>query len=143
MSAYATHHQSYYGTGRVSSDFPGLARKRRQADDSGVAQIYVSGASGNVTAGKYNDGDPANRPILADRLYQAMVKAWEATERHPLSGYTLRAAPLRLETSIALRPEISWPASSGICQKNQAEAAEMIETTMKAGANIVASSSVA
>ena len=30
-----------------------------------------------------------------------------------------------------------WPASSGICQKNQADAAEMIDTTMKAGANIV------
>ena len=27
------------------------------------------------------------------------------------------AAPLRLEISTALRPEISWPASSGICQK--------------------------
>ena len=42
-----------------------------------------------------------------------------------------------------MRPEISWPASSGICQKNQADAAEMIETTIKAGANMLASSSVA
>jgi hypothetical protein len=97
VSAYATHPQSYYRTGRVSSDFPGLARKRRQKDDSRVAQIYVSGASGNVTAGKYNDGDPANRLVLADRIYQAMVAAWESTERHPLSACRFSATPLVLE----------------------------------------------
>jgi hypothetical protein len=97
VSAYATHPQSYYRTGRVSSDFPGLARKRRQKDDARVAQIYVSGASGNVTAGKYNDGDPGNRLVLADRLYQAMRSAWEGTERRPLERCGFRAVPLRLE----------------------------------------------
>src|SRR5262249_60472741 len=56
LSCYATHPMSYYGQGGVSSDFVGLARKRRQGDDAKVAQIYVSGCSGDVTAGKYNDG---------------------------------------------------------------------------------------
>ena len=59
LSAYATHPMSFYGKGGVSADFVGMARKRRQADTPKVFQMYASGCSGNVTAGKYNDGDPA------------------------------------------------------------------------------------
>ena len=58
---------SYYGAGVVSADFVGLARKRRANDDPSIMQIYASGCSGNVTAGKYNDGAPENRPVLAER----------------------------------------------------------------------------
>jgi hypothetical protein len=97
LSFYATHPMSSYGRGAVSADFPGLARKRRQADDPRVFQIYLSGCSGNVTAGKYNDGSPGNRDLLADRLYQAMVLAWKSTKRAPLQSVTFRAVPLRLE----------------------------------------------
>src|SRR5207248_2521002 len=60
LSAYATHPMSYYGKGGVSADFVGMARRRRQADTPGVFQMYASGCSGNVTAGKYNDGSPDN-----------------------------------------------------------------------------------
>jgi hypothetical protein len=88
---------SYYGKGGLSADFVGLARKRRQADDAGIFQIYVSGCSGNVTAGKYNDGAAENRPVLADRVYRAMKAAWEATKRRPLGAIAFRTAPLRLE----------------------------------------------
>jgi hypothetical protein len=88
---------SYYGKGGVSSDFVGLARKRRQADDPKVFQVYTSGCSGNVTAGKYNDGAPENRPVLAERMYQGMVAAWKATERHALKQLGFRTVPLRLE----------------------------------------------
>jgi hypothetical protein len=97
LSCYATHPMSYYGKGGVSADFVGLARKRRQADDPAVFQVYASGCSGNVTAGKYNDGSPANRPVLAERLYQEMAAAWRATERQPLQRITFRNVPLRLE----------------------------------------------
>ncbi len=97
LSCYATHPMSYYGKGGVSADFVGLARKRRQADDPAVFQAYLSGCSGNVTAGKYNDGAPDNRPILADRLYRAMTAAWEATKRVPLTSVSFRSLPLRLE----------------------------------------------
>jgi hypothetical protein len=97
LSCYATHPMSYYGKGGVSADFPGLARKRRQADDPAVMQMYASGCSGNVTAGKYNDGAPGNRVILADRIYQAMTRAWQATQRHPVSDIAFRSVPLRLE----------------------------------------------
>lgn len=97
LSCYATHPMSHYGKGGVSSDFVGLARHRRQADDSQVFQIYTSGCSGNVTAGKYNDGSPQNRPALADRIYQAMTVAWKATQRLPIVAAEFRSVPLRLE----------------------------------------------
>jgi len=96
MSFYATHPMSYYGTGAVSADFIGLARARRQADTPGVRQLYFSGCSGDVTAGKFNDGDPANRAALATRLHAAMAQAWDNTERHPLDAITLRTADLHL-----------------------------------------------
>src|SRR5262245_37752795 len=76
LSAYATHPMSYYGRGGVSADFVGMARKLRQADMPKVFQVHVAGCSGNVTAGKYNDGDPANRAVLAERLRSAMTAAW-------------------------------------------------------------------
>ena len=75
LSCYATHPMSYYGKGGVSSDFMGMARDRRQKEDLTVKQIYVSGCSGNVTAGKYNDGAPENRSVLADRIYRAHSEA--------------------------------------------------------------------
>lgn len=97
LSAYAIHPMSYYGRGGASADFVGLARKRRQADTPGVAQLYASGCSGNVTAGKYNDGATENRPVLGERLYQAMTDAWRDTKRQPLDRVDFRCATMRLE----------------------------------------------
>jgi hypothetical protein len=97
LSAYAVHPMSYYGKGGVSADFVGLARKRRHTDDPKVLQIYVSGCSGNVTAGKYNDGAAENRAVLADRIYQAMTRAWRDTKRRPLPRLDFRSTKLRLE----------------------------------------------
>src|SRR5262249_9758553 len=97
LSCYATHPMSYYGKGEVSADFVGLARKRRQADDPKAFQFYVSGCSGNVTAGKYNDGSPDNRPVLADRIYQGMTAAWKATKKQPLEKVAYHTVSLRLE----------------------------------------------
>ena len=99
LSCYATHPMSYYGKGGVSSDFIGMARARRQKDDADIKQIYVSGCSGNVTAGKYNDGAPENRPILADRIYQAMTEAWRVTRREPLTSVRFPIASAKAGTS--------------------------------------------
>jgi hypothetical protein len=101
---YATHPMSYYGDGRVSSDFCGLARQKRQDDDPRVFQVYFTGCAGNITAGKYNDGAKENRAVLRDRMYQAMGAAWRATERHAITGWEWRIEPLRL----APRPEKSF-----------------------------------
>jgi len=100
MSAYATHPMAFYGTGRVTADFPGMARARRQKDTPDVLQIYVSGASGNVVAGKFNDGSEESRRNLAHRLYDGMVAAWNATERYPLEHAEFRSAPLHFEPSM-------------------------------------------
>ncbi len=97
LHGYATHPMSHYGQGEVSSDFVGLARQRREQNPPGVAQLYGSGCSGNVTAGKFNDGAPANRPVLADRIHRAMELAWNQTRRHPLDRMGFRNVRLRLE----------------------------------------------
>jgi hypothetical protein len=97
LSFYATHPMSYYGDGEVSADFPGLARRRRQAALPGVAQIYCTGCGGNVTAGKYNNGDHENRARLADRLEAGMKTAWTNTKRRPAGSFHFRSEPLWLE----------------------------------------------
>ncbi|MFN0126245.1 MAG: hypothetical protein ACKV19_06115, partial [Verrucomicrobiales bacterium] len=63
----------------------------------GVHQVYFSGCSGNVTAGKYNTGARENRAALADRLHAAMVEAWENTQRQPLEHVDYRIAHVRFE----------------------------------------------
>ncbi len=100
LSAYATHPMSYYGRGEVSADFVGRARERRQFENPTVHQMYVSGCSGDVTAGKYNDAAATNRPVLADRLYQGMTSAGEMIEENrllPLQRVEFRSTQLDLE----------------------------------------------
>jgi hypothetical protein len=93
---YATHPMSYYGDGRVSADFCGLARQKRQDEQPGVFQMYFTGAAGNVTAGKYNDGAKENRPILRDRVHAGMVEAWRHTKRTPVTGWAWHVEPVKL-----------------------------------------------
>jgi hypothetical protein len=96
VHAYATHPMSHYGRGAISADFPGMALARIQAEFPKALHLYASGCSGNVTAGKWNDGAPENRARLADRLYQGMRAAFSRTERHRLDTLSFRNAPLRL-----------------------------------------------
>ncbi len=95
LSYYATHPMSHYGEGRVSADFCGLARQRRH-DATGVFQVYFNGCGGNVTAGKYNDGDPTNRVVLRDRIAAGMAAAWTATERFAVDRFAVRSVPVTL-----------------------------------------------
>ena len=97
VNFYAVHPMSYYGAGEVSADFPGIARRRRQAELPGVKQIYCSGCSGNLTAGKYNTGARTNRSVLADRLHAGMKAAWNNTSRVPAAHFDFRSAPVRFE----------------------------------------------
>ena len=121
LHAYATHPMSYYGHGEVSADFVGMARRRLQSKYPQALQIYVSGCSGDVTAGKYNDGSPENRPLLAQRLYRAMEAAWleSGHRRQPVRQLALRSAPLALDfhegaafTTEALRKRLEQPSAS-------------------------------
>jgi hypothetical protein len=97
ISCYSTHPMTFYGQGDVSCDFPGLARTQRQKEMPSVAQIYCSGCSGDTMAGKFNDGNPQNRPILTERLHQGMLAAWDSTQRHPLNKIDFRCVPLKLK----------------------------------------------
>ncbi|HEX4613096.1 MAG TPA: hypothetical protein VH092_33215 [Urbifossiella sp.] len=93
---YACHPMSYYGDGRVSADFCGLARQKRQDEDEAVFQVYFNGCAGNVTAGKYNDGARENRAVLRDRMHAAMTAAWRGTTRTAVDGFEWRFEPVRL-----------------------------------------------
>jgi hypothetical protein len=86
LSYYAVHPQSYYRTGIPNPDFPGLARFLRQLAVPAALHVHFNGAGGNLGAGKYNDGSPENRLILAQRLADGMRRAWETTERSPISA---------------------------------------------------------
>jgi len=86
LSYYATHPQSYYGTGIPNPDFPGLARFLRQLSVPAALHVHFNGAGGNIGAGKYNDGSPENRLILAQRLADGMRRAWENTRREPIAA---------------------------------------------------------
>lgn len=86
LTYYATHPQSYYGNGAVSCDFPGLARGIRDKELPGAMHVHFNGAGGNVTAGKYNDGSPENRPLLAQRLAAGMKVAWESAGKQEIKA---------------------------------------------------------
>lgn len=80
MTYYATHPQSYYGDGDVTSEFVGIARGMRE-ESTKIPHIHFNGAGGNVAAGKYNDGSHERRQVLADRMAAGMKSAWNATEK--------------------------------------------------------------
>ncbi|QDV55774.1 hypothetical protein [Rosistilla oblonga] len=75
---YACHPMSYYGDGRVSADFCGLARKQMQKQEPDCTHMYFNGCGGNIGAGKYNDGSKEMRPILTQRILDGMVAAQES-----------------------------------------------------------------
>ena len=83
---YACHPMSYYGDGRVSADFCGLARRLRQEEEPDCTHLYFNGCGGNIGAGKYNDGSKSMRPILVSRML-AGIKSSEAKLRpEPVRG---------------------------------------------------------
>lgn len=86
LTYYATHPQSYYRTGIANPDFPGMARFRRQLEAEVPLHLHFTGAGGNIGAGKYNDGSPANRAVLANRLADGMKRAWQAVEKQPVTA---------------------------------------------------------
>lgn len=85
LSYYACHPQSYYRTGVANPDFPGIARFLRQQQVPDALHVHFDGAGGNIGAGKYNDGSHTQRWVLAQRLADGMRRAWETTEKFPIT----------------------------------------------------------
>lgn len=100
LTYYATHPQSYYRTGQANPDFPGMARNQRQ-QATGVPHVHFNGAGGNIGAGKYNDGAPANRQVLADRVAAGMRSAWEAERKVPLTAQDVSWRSLAVALPVA------------------------------------------
>lgn len=88
---YATHPMSYYGKGVVNPDFVGIARETLPG-----FHVYFTGAAGNIGAGKYNDGDPANRARLAQRIQDAMQQALARETRTADLSVRWRSTPVLL-----------------------------------------------
>lgn len=91
---YATHPMSYYRDGRISSDFCGLARKRRQREAPDCTHLYFTGCAGNVAAGKYNEGTPAERCALTQRVYAGILAAEAQLSPQPLHHWEWRACSI-------------------------------------------------
>ncbi len=117
---YAVHPMSYYRDGRVTADFAGLARKRRQAADPGCHHLYFTGCAGNLAAGKYNDGSPAARVALTERLHAAMVAAESALVPAPLERVDWCSTTL-LPASPAVPDEQTWRGVLGDSTRPAAE----------------------
>lgn len=102
ITYYATHPQSFYGKGAVSPDFVGMARAMRDATLPEVFHVHFNGAGGNIAAGKYNDGSPINRLILAQRLLKGMESAWNNTIVSPIRSieWKVRSSALPIRDSI-------------------------------------------
>lgn len=98
LSYYATHPMSYYGKGGVNWDFIGGARALMDKAVPGVRFIHFNGAGGNITAGKYNDGSPENRPVLAGRVFAGLKAAWDAQKKQAVTASDLewRVKPVSL-----------------------------------------------
>lgn len=89
---YAVHPTSYQDS-YITPDFTGLARERRQADDSAL-HVYFTECAGNITAGKYNDGAHELREVFTDRICQAMVEAERQARRVPIKSFRWVTAPV-------------------------------------------------
>lgn len=99
LTYYATHPQSYFGQGDVTSEFIGLGRAQHEAfRGNGLTVVHFNGAGGNVAAGKYNDGTPETRIVLTERISDAMRQAWEGTRVTPLTASDIqwRSLPVHL-----------------------------------------------
>jgi hypothetical protein len=101
---YATHPMSHYGQGHVSSDFCGLARKQRQREEPGCTHIYFTGCSGNVAAGKYNDGSPEARLLLTQRIYDGIAAAEKTLRPMPVKSAHWKTHEILPPTNPAFDP---------------------------------------
>ena len=92
---YATHPQTFCCDGRASADFVGLAREAVEQREN-VFQIYFTGCSGDVTAGKYNDGSTQAQADLRQRLQAGIEAAIAQTRFTRAKPIVWRALPLTL-----------------------------------------------
>lgn len=109
---YATHPQTFCCDGRVSGDFVNQSREALENKEK-VPQIYFTGAAGDVTVGKYNDGSVAARDGLAQRLQAGLEASIQSTIYQAAGPIRWKTAAVRLPAKPA--PELS-PSGDGVAQ---------------------------
>jgi hypothetical protein len=129
---YACHPMSAYGKGEVSADFCGEARQALQATEPGCTHLYFSGCGGNITAGKYNDGSPAMRQGLRDRMLDGMQRALSALAPEPIRAVDWTTthvfpAPAPRWNADALRAQIADPSQPVVHRNRPAFALAWLE----------------
>jgi len=130
LTYYATHPQSYFGQGDVTSEFIGLGRAEHEAmRGGGLRVVHFNGAGGNVAAGKYNDGTPATRVVLTKRISDAMRRAWEATEVKPLTAADVRWQSVPVQLPVA--PHLNADTLRATLQDTQLSEAERLTAAGK------------
>ncbi len=130
LTYYATHPQRYARTGLANPDFPGMARNARQ-EETGVAHIHFNGAGGNIGAGKWNDGSPENRQVLADRVANGMRAAMKNTKTAPITASDIawKSIPVKLPAA----PHLDANQLQSILQDKQ----EADRTRLAAARNLI------
>lgn len=101
---YAVHPTSHDGTGLVTCEFVGLARDR-VARETGVPQIYFTECAGDITTGKYNDGEGDYRELFTRRIHGAMVAASRNATACAVPFVDWRVAPVILPPRDDQAPE--------------------------------------
>ncbi|MEE2813946.1 MAG: hypothetical protein VX945_05590 [Verrucomicrobiota bacterium] len=84
---YACHPMSYYGDGRVSADFCGLARRRMQKQEPDCLHIYFNGCGGNIGAGIYNNGSKEARFELTQRMFDGITTSNATLKPEPIRSF--------------------------------------------------------
>jgi hypothetical protein len=113
----------------VTAEFVGLARSEHEQAHGGRTLVHFNGASGNVAAGKYNDGTPETRVVLTRRMAEGMGRAWEATQKVPLTAAECewRVRPVRLPVA----PHLTADTLRATLENSQAAESERLAAATK------------
>lgn len=83
---YAVHPISMIHDGKVSAEFPGVARRLAEKTEPDCTHIYFTACAGNINAGKYTNLTAVNMRELGGRLYDAMAKAGKTLQPVPVKS---------------------------------------------------------
>ncbi len=114
---YAVHPISRVHDGKVSAEFPGVARRLAEKVEPECTHIYFTACAGNINAGKYTKLTAANMRELGGRLSDAIMNA----------GETLRPQPVKT---------ITWATEGILPERRISPTIEEIEATIHKGKRI-------
>jgi len=108
---YATHPQSAYMRGMVSTDVPGRALRHVQENDQSVAlNIYFSGCGADVAFGKYNlTGDINTIERLGKRLGDGILRNLQRLEEQPIGSLVVKRVAFEVPFLASIPPASECP----------------------------------